>query len=91
MKFGQVIGSVVCTKKDPSFDGVRLLLVQPMDDSLKAVGEPIVACDSVRAGTGDIIVFEGGREAALALENWFNPSDATVMGIIDSVDKEREQ
>ncbi len=85
MKLGRVIGNVVCTQKVDSFEGIKLLLVQPLDEHLKEAGEPIVACDTVQAGMDDIVFYEGGREAALGLENWFNPSDATVMGIVDHV------
>ena len=85
MKLGKVIGNVICTQKVESFQGVKLLLVQPLDESLKEVGEPVVACDTVQAGIDDIVFYEGGREAALGLENWFNPSDLTIMGIVDQV------
>ncbi len=85
MKLGRVIGTVVCTQKVDSFEGVKLLLVQPLDERLEETGEPIVACDTVQAGTDDIVFYEGGREAALGLENWFNPSDSTIMGIVDHV------
>ena len=50
-------------------------------------GTPLVACDTVQAGTGDLVIYEGGREAALALDNWYNPSDAAVIGIIDQLDQ----
>ena len=86
MKLGRVIGNVVCTQKVESFEGVKLLLVQPLDENFKEISEPVVACDTVQAGPGDIVFYEGGREAALGLENWFNPSDATIMGIVDRVD-----
>lgn len=86
MKLGRVIGNVVCTQKIESFEGIKLLLVQPLNKKLEAKGEPIIACDTVQAGIGDIVFYEGGREAALGLKNWFNPSDATIMGIIDHVD-----
>jgi ethanolamine utilization protein EutN len=88
MKLGRVTGSVVCTRKDPSFEGVTLLLVQPLDEHCKPLGEMIAACDTVQAGVGDLVFFEGGREAAMALENTFNPSDATVLGIVDAVEVE---
>jgi ethanolamine utilization protein EutN len=88
MKLGKVIGSVMCTQKVDSFEGVKLLLVQPLTERLQESGDPIVACDTVQAGEGDIVFYEGGREAALGLENWFNPSDATIMGIVDHVDLE---
>jgi ethanolamine utilization protein EutN len=83
-----VIGSVMCTQKVDSFEGVKLLLVQPLTERLQDSGDPIVACDTVQAGPGDIVFYEGGREAALGLKNWFNPSDATIMGIVDHVDLE---
>ncbi len=87
MKLGRVIGSVVCTQKEISFEGVKLLLLQPVDEDLEDSGDPLVACDTVQAGVGDVVIWEGGREAALGLENWFNPSDATIMGIVDRVNK----
>jgi len=86
MKLGRVTGSVVCTRKDPSLEGVKLLLLQPLDEHGKPQGEQIAACDPVQAGIGDLVFFEGGREAALALENTFNPSDATIIGIVDAVE-----
>jgi microcompartment protein CcmK/EutM len=86
MKFGKVIGNVVCTQKTESFDGVKLLLIQPLDENLAEAGQALIACDVVQAGYEDFVLYEGGREAALALENWYNPSDATVMAIVDSVD-----
>ena len=86
MKLARVIGSVVCTRKEGSLEGLKLLLIRQVDETLKEYGEPLVACDAVQAGEGDIVMFEAGREAAIALANWFNPSDATVMGIVDRVD-----
>jgi ethanolamine utilization protein EutN len=85
MKLGRVIGNVVCSQKVDSWEGVKLLLVQPLNESLEEVGDPLIACDTVQAGPDDIVFYEGGREAALGLKNWFNPSDATIMGIVDSV------
>ena len=88
MKLGKVIGTVVCSSKEISLEGVKLLLLQPLDENLKNSGSPIAACDTAQAGIGDVVMFEGGREAALALDNWFNPSDATIMGVVDRVEKE---
>jgi ethanolamine utilization protein EutN len=86
MLLGRVIGTVVCTRKVESWEGVKLLLVQPLTEELRETGDPLVACDTVQAGQGDVVFYEGGREAALGLKDWFNPSDATIMGIVDRVD-----
>ncbi len=87
MKIGRVTGTVVSTEKLESLEGIKLLLVQPLDENMKSNGSPLVACDTVQAGTGDLVIYEGGREAAVALDNWFNPSDAAVIGIIDQIDQ----
>jgi len=88
MRLGRVIGTVVCTQKSPSLQGLKLLLVQPLDELLREAGEPLVAADAVQAGRGELVMFESGREAALALNElspvgWFNTADAAVMGIVD--------
>ncbi len=88
MKLGKVIGTVVSTQKVESFEGVKLLLIQPLDENYNETGEPLAACDNVQAGPGDIVLYEGGREAALTMENWYNPSDAAVMAIVDSTNLE---
>jgi ethanolamine utilization protein EutN len=88
MKLGRVIGNVVCQRKVESFEGVKLLLVQPLNERMEDSGDPVVSCDTVQAGPGDVVFFEGGREAALGLTNWFNPSDSTIMGIVDRADIE---
>jgi ethanolamine utilization protein EutN len=90
MKIGRVTGSVTATVKDNSLEGVILLLVQPLDEDLNEKGAPLVACDTVQAGPGDLVIYEGGREAAMALKNHFNPSDAAVIGIIDQYRGEKK-
>ena len=86
MKLGRIIGSVMCTAKDPALEGVKLLLLQPVDEAGQAYGEAVIACDTVQAGPGDLVLWEGGREAAMTLPDRFNPADAAVMGIVDRVD-----
>jgi microcompartment protein CcmK/EutM len=86
MKLGRVIGTVVSTHKLESLEGLKLLLVEPLDEKGAAAGAAIVAFDVARAGEGDLVFFEGGKEAAQANPNgWFNPADAAVMGVVDSV------
>jgi ethanolamine utilization protein EutN len=88
MKVGRVIGTVVATRKVESFKGVKFLLVQPLDEDGKPKGEPVVACDTQQSGPGETVFFVGGREASLPLPDPFNPSDATITGIIDTITTE---
>jgi ethanolamine utilization protein EutN len=86
MKLGRVIGRVVCTQKMECFEGLKLLLVQPLDEQGRETGAALVAFDTVRAGEGDRVMYESGKEGAQANPNgWFNPGDAAIIGIVDAV------
>jgi ethanolamine utilization protein EutN len=87
MKLGRVIGRVVCTQKLECLEGLKLLLVQPVDEAQRNAGAAFVAFDVARAGEGDLVFFEAGKEAAQANPNgWFNPADAAIIGIVDAID-----
>ena len=85
MYLGRVVGSVVASVKAEGLAGQKLLLVQPLDETLAASGSLEVAVDAVRAGPGDLVFLVGSREAALALEPSFVPVDASIVGIVDRV------
>ena len=88
MKLATVIGTVTCTIKDPSLEGQKILLIQPLDDDQKPVGRPIASIDTSQAGEGDLVYWVLSREAAFALPNSFAPVDSAIVGIVDEVYKE---
>jgi ethanolamine utilization protein EutN len=83
---GIVTGSVVCSPLEDSLQGERLLLLQPVDADGTPRGTRIVACDTVQAGPGDLVLWEGGREAAMTLRHSYNLADAAIIAIVDAVD-----
>lgn len=83
MHLGRIVGTAVASTKDPSLVGVKLLLLQPLDENLKNVGTVICAADPVGARTGDVVTWVASREASLALANKFAPVDAAVVGLVD--------
>jgi len=86
MHLGKVIGTVTPCLVYEGLEGVPFLLVQPLNKEQKPAGDPLVVADSTRmAGPGELIYYEGGREAALALDPWFVPVDHTIIGIVDGV------
>jgi microcompartment protein CcmK/EutM len=85
MFLGRVIGNVVCTVKDPSLEGQRLLVVQPLDRRGNDRGRPLVALDAVGAGTGETIYWCRGREATLAFPSRKVPTEATIVAVVDQV------
>jgi ethanolamine utilization protein EutN len=82
---GRVVGTVVANRICEGLAGSKLLLVQPLDDSLADNGRIHAAVDTVRAGPGDLVYLVGSREAALALEPWFVPVDAAIVGVVDQL------
>ena len=67
LKLAKVIGTVVASSKVAGLDGVRFLIVQPLDRDRREAGEPVVAADGVAmAGPGELVYIVASREAALA-------------------------
>ena len=85
MYLGRVIGTVVASRKIEGLAGAKLLLVQPLDDRLEPTGRVQAAVDTVKAGPRDLVYLVGSREAALGLDPWFVPVDATIVGLVDQV------
>lgn len=85
MQIGRVIGNVVCTIKASSLVGHKLLLVQPLDRKGRDRGRPLVALDAVGAGAGETIYWCRGREATFPFLPAEVPTEATIVGIVDSV------
>jgi ethanolamine utilization protein EutN len=87
MLFGRVTGSAVCTMKYPGTEGLKLLLVQPLNRKLEPQGPLQVAADVVDAGINDLCVLVRSREASLALPGEkVVPIDLALVGIVDNLD-----
>ena len=86
MQLGRVMGTVVATVKAEGLEGVKFLVVQPLDKHQEDVGEPVVAADAVAmAGPGELVYFVASREAAEALPERFVPVDHAIVGLVDHV------
>lgn len=85
MQMAQVRGTVVGTQKLPSLTGVKLLLLQLLDEN----GEPLpkyeVAADPVGAGLGEWVLVNRGSAARQEDSYGNRPLDAMVIAIIDTV------
>jgi ethanolamine utilization protein EutN len=87
MLFGKVRGTAICTLKYEGTEGLKLLIVQPLNKRLEPVGGLQVAADVVDAGIGDLCVMVRSREASLALPLIkFVPIDLALIGIVDDLE-----
>ena len=90
MLLGKVIGTVVPCDVYEGLASVPMLWVQPLGKDLKPKGKAIVCADSTRmAGPDELIYYEGGREAAMALDPTFVPVDHAIIGIVDDLTVEK--
>ena len=86
MQLGRVRGTLVATTRVKGLDGVRFLIVQPLDKHQNDRGTPIVAADAVAmAGTGELVYYVASREAAEALPERFVAVDHAIVGLVDHV------
>jgi ethanolamine utilization protein EutN len=88
MELGRVTGTVVATTVSEGLEGIRLLIVQPLDRRLEPRGNPVVAADGVAmAAPDDLVAVVASREASLALPPPPGPVDHAIVGIVDAVEE----
>src|SRR5437763_11232148 len=91
MFVAKVTGSVVATQKVASMIGRKLLTVEPLRvdpatrDKLVSTGRTFVVVDTVGAGQGETVLIVQGSSARLTPETEKLPVDATIIGIVDTV------
>ena len=85
MKLCRVLGTVVATAHHPVYDGMKLLVVAPVDG-----GDSFLAVDRVQAGVGDVVLVnqEGNGTRQLLKLGQQVPIRSLIVGIVDHVDRE---
>ena len=86
MFLAKVIGTIWATRKDEQLKGFKLQFIQPISAERKNVGSPIVAVDTVGAGAGETVFYITAAEAVIPLPVDIAPVDASIVGIVDSID-----
>ncbi|HEX4451101.1 MAG TPA: EutN/CcmL family microcompartment protein [Kofleriaceae bacterium] len=89
MVLGKVIGTLVASRKEPTLEGLKLLVVRAcdVDGSIKssASGAIVVCVDAVGAGLGEVVLYCSGSSARQTQVTQNRPVDATIMAIVDQV------
>jgi ethanolamine utilization protein EutN len=86
MFLARVIGTIWATRKDESLVGAKMQLIQPLDRFAENTGEPLVAIDTVGAGPDEIVYYVTAREASIPLRHALSPVDASIVGIVDTIE-----
>ena len=88
MRLGKVIGKVWASVKDPKLKGTTLYIMQPLTESRRPLGMPVIAVDTVGSREGDLIYWVGGGDATAPFADRTIPSDVTIVGIVDHLELE---
>ena len=80
----KVVGTVVATRKEPTLDGLKLLVVRQVDTDGRETGGFVVAADAVGAGPGEYVLVASGSSARQTTATNNRPVDAVVMAIVDT-------
>lgn len=85
MRLGKVVGTVVATRKDPRLTGLKMLVVATLTPEREPDGAYEVSVDTVGAGTGETVLICTGSSARMTDRTEKAPVDATIVGIVDTV------
>ncbi len=85
MVLGKVIGTLVASRKEPTLEGLKLLVVRACDVDGNPNGALAVAVDAVGAGLGEVVLYCAGSSARQTQVTQNRPVDATIMAIVDSI------
>jgi len=87
MLIARIIGEAVATRKHPTHEGLKLLLVQPLNLDGTDRGDAVVAVDAVQAGIGEkVLLTMEGFSAFSSVGQLMTPIESAVIGIIDHID-----
>ena len=84
MFLAKVVGTVVATRKEETLQGLKLLLLEQVDEQRRTTGTSLVAADAVGAGVGELVLYASGSSARQTKMTDKRPVDAVVMAIVDS-------
>jgi ethanolamine utilization protein EutN len=87
MLIARVIGEAVATRKHPAHEGLKLLLVQPLNLDGSDRGDAVVAVDAVQAGIGEkVLLTQEGFSAFSSVGQLMTPIESAVIGVIDHIE-----
>lgn len=85
MYLAKIIGTVVSTSKREELIGMKLMIVERLNEHLESSRETEVAVDAVGAGEGEIVIVCKGSSARHVFGDRY-PIDTTIIAIVDTVE-----
>jgi microcompartment protein CcmK/EutM len=83
MLLGKVVGTLVASRKEPSMEGLKFLVLKQLDIEGVETGGYRVAADAVGAGLGEVVLYATGSAARQTKRTHQRPCDGVIMAIVD--------
>ncbi len=91
MTLARVCGTVVSTIKVEALEGLKLMIVHPINPDGTFTGKQMVAVDSLQSGIGDdVLIIDEGGSAGIMLNMSSQPIRTVIAAIVDRVDIVKE-
>ena len=84
MQLARVTGTLVATRKDEKMEGMKFLIVRPINPDGQEIASAVVAVDAVGAGVGEVVMIATGSSARQTVLTDRRPCDAVIMAIVDT-------
>ncbi len=89
MLLARVVGTVVSTHKSEQITGFKFLLLENLDAAtMEGKNSYVVAMDAVGAGVGEVVFYVTGSSARMTTVTDKKPTDASVIAIVDNIEKD---
>ena len=79
---GEVVGSIVATRKSDKLVGNKFMIVEVVD-KMGTDAKQLIAIDNIGAGIGEYVLVAQGSAARVGCDMKDAPVDAAIVGIID--------
>lgn len=90
MYLGRVVGTLVATRKEPTLEGLKFLVLKQLDVEGAETGGYRVAADAVGAGLGEVVLYATGSAARQTKYTHERPCDGVIMAIVDQLEVDGE-
>jgi microcompartment protein CcmK/EutM len=81
---GRVAGTLVASRKEPTMDGLKFMVVRHLDADNNETGGFVVAADAVGAGVDEVVLVATGSSGRQTEATRDRPCDAVIMAIVDA-------
>ncbi len=86
MRLARVIGNAVSVSKHERLEGIKLLIIEPIDPEGKKISKPIIVADHLNSAAGSLVLW---IEDGVTICKWMGrdsiPLRGSIVGQVDEI------